>query len=59
MNYLEVKFSDELPPEKEVVFFCDKKGNKSAGARYGEYMNLPSTLHPVEWFDYWLKKVNP
>jgi hypothetical protein len=58
MGYLEVKFSDELPPEKVVVFFADKKGNKTSGARYGEYMDQKSAFHPIEWFDYWLKENN-
>lgn len=60
MAFLEVKFSDEQPPEREIVFIVDKKGNKYAGSRHGKYLdtrNVRNDVQPIEWFDCWLKEI--
>lgn len=59
MQFLKVNFLDEHPPERQVVFMVDKKGNKYAGSIHGKYIdtrNVRNEVEPVEWFDYWLKE---
>lgn len=57
--FKEVSFLEELPKEKQEIFFIDNNNRKGTGTYLDGYIDNRQTkqFEPIAWFKCWLKNV--